>query len=209
MNIQSKKNVMQRQSFKSLCGFILIFFMAPFMVKGQEEVKYDISVAGISIGEMTAVKTLSGQKIFYEVSSEVSFWFFGRINVDYFVKAEFLNKQLILADSQSKTNRGDFRTLVKWDKDHYKVDAKNYKYENTEPIKKPLYCSSSVFFFEEPTGVNEFMAEGYGLVSPIKKVKDYYEVNVNGNRNKYYYINGVLDRVVMYSPIKNYVIKRK
>lgn len=201
--------IINRQLFKLLVFFISIFFLLPSMVSGQEEVKYDISVAGISIGEMTAVKKNSGQKTSYEVRSEVSFWFFGRINVDYLVETEFLEKQLISADSKSKTNRGDFRTLVQWDKDHYKVDSKNYKYDNTDPIQKPLYCSSSVFFFEEPTHVKEFMAEGYGLVSPIKKVKDYYEVDVNGNKNKYYYVNGVLDKVVMYSPIKNYVVKKK
>ncbi|WP_373521112.1 DUF6134 family protein [Aquiflexum sp.] len=200
---------MNKQKMRlSLISFAFFIFQS-VTVLAQEEVKYDISVAGISIGEMTAVKKKSGQKTFYDVKSEVSFWFFGRINVDYTVKTEFLDKQLILADSQSKTNRGDFRTLVKWEKDHYKVDSKNYKYDNNKPIRKPLYCSSSVFFFEEPTNFNEFMAEGYGLVSPIKKVKDYYEVDVNGNKNKYYYVNGVLDKVVVYSPIKNYVVKRK
>ncbi len=189
--------------------FILIFFLHPSFVSGQEEVKYDISVAGISIGEMTAVKRKAGQKTSYEVRSEVSFWFFGRINVDYLVETEFHGKQLISSDSQSKTNRGDFRTLIQWDKDHYKVDSKNYKYENTSPIHKPLHFSSSVFFFEEPVNISEFMADGFGLVSPIQKVKDYYEVDVNGNKNKYYYVNGVLEKIVMYSPIKNYVVKRK
>lgn len=200
---------MHRQSLKPRLLLILIIFFLPLMVFGQEEVKYDVSVAGISIGEMTAVKRKSGQKTFYEVKSEVSFWFFGKINLEYFVKTEFLEKQLLYADTQSKTNRGDFRTLVQWDKDHYKVDSKNYKYENNDPIRKPLHFSSAVFFFEEPNGINQFLAEGYGLLSPIKKVKDYYEVDVNGNKNKYYYVNGVLDKAVMYSPIKNYVVKRK
>lgn len=192
--------------FSLIC---LVFFISLAVVRAQGEVRYDISVAGISIGEMTAVKRKSGQKTFYDVKSEVSFWFFGKINLEYFVKTEYLDKQLMYADTQSKTNRGDFRTLVQWDKDHYKVDSKNYKYENNNPIRKPLYCSSSVFFFEEPTVIREFLAEGYGLVSPIKKVKEYYEVDVNGNKNKYYYVDGVLDKAVMYSPIKNYVIKRK
>ncbi|WP_373496850.1 DUF6134 family protein [Aquiflexum sp.] len=200
---------MYRQLFRLSVIFILIFFLHPSFVSGQEEVKYDISVAGISIGEMTAVKRKAGQKTSYEVRSEVSFWFFGRINVDYLVETEFHGKQLISSDSQSKTNRGDFRTLIQWDKDHYKVDSKNYKYENTSPIHKPLHFSSSVFFFEEPVNISEFMADGFGLVSPIQKVKDYYEVDVNGNKNKYYYVNGVLEKIVMYSPIKNYVVKRK
>jgi hypothetical protein len=179
------------------------------MVKGQDEVKYDVSVAGISIGEMTAVKKKTGQKTFYDVKSEVSFWFFGKINLDYLVKTEYQEKQLMIADVQSKSNRGDFRTLIKWNNDHYQVDAKSYKYDNNTSVRKPLYFSSAVFFFEEPKDIKEFMAEGFGLVSPIKKIKDYYEVDVNGNKNKYYYVDGVLDKAVMYSPIKNYVVKRK
>jgi hypothetical protein len=200
---------MQRPSLKILLFLILIFSSSPDLAMGQEEVKYDVSVAGISIGEMTAVKKKSGQKTFYDVKSEVSFWFFGKINLDYLVKTEYQDKQLMFADVQSKSNRGDFRTLIKWNKDHYQVDAKNYKYDNNTPVRKPLYFSSAVFFFEEPKDVKEFMAEGFGLVSPIRKIKDYYEVDVNGNKNKYYYVDGVLDKAVMYSPIKNYVVKRK
>ena len=200
---------MQNLSFKLNWLFILIFSLSPFLVIGQEEVKYDINVAGISIGEMTAVKKKAGQKTFYDVRSEVSFWFFGRVELDYLVKTEYQDRQLMFSDAQSKSNRGDFRTIIKWNKDHYQVDAKSYKYENNAPIRKPLYFSSAVFFFEEPTNIKEFMAENFGLASPIKKVKDYYEVDVNGNKNKYYYVNGILDKAVMYSPIKNYVIKRK
>lgn len=200
---------MNKQQIRLSFIVIAFFIFQSGMVLGQEEVKYDISVAGISIGEMTAVKKKVGQKTYYDIKSEVSFWFFGKINLDYLVKAEYLEKQLIMADAQSKTNRGDFRTLIQWDKDHYNVDAKNYKYENNKPIGKPLYFSSAVFFFEEPLNTREFMAEGYGLVATIKKVKDYYEADVNGNKNKYYYVNGILDKAVMYSPIKNYVVKRK
>jgi hypothetical protein len=52
------------------------------------------------------------------------------------------------------------------------------------------------------------MAENYGISSPIKKKGDYYEVDVNGNKNKFYYLNGKLEKAIMQNPVKNYVIKR-
>lgn len=200
---------MLRKLFRLSALFILVFFLHPSLVCGQEEAKYDISVAGISIGEMTATKTSVGNEIKYQLNSLVNFWFFGKISVDYNSNTVYRNKQLISAFSTTHSKRGDFSSSIEWHKDHYKVDAKTYKFENDNPVKKPFYYSSALLFFEEPKLIKEFMAENFGLPSPVKKVKDYYEVDVNGNKNRYYYIEGKLDKAIIYSPVKNYMVKRK
>ena len=158
---------------------------------------------------MTASRKISGEDSQIDLKSKVGFWFFGKIELDYHTVAVFKGSHFIKSEVNSNTNKGNFRSTITWVNDHYKVNSRNYKYELDTEVRKKLFFSSASFYFEEPKNVKEFFAESYGLVSPITKHKDYYEVNVNGNKNRYYYINGKLDKAVMEFPIKNFVVKRK
>lgn len=188
--------------------FLIIFFL-PFGLFAQNVQKYDISIAGISIGEMTASKKVTGEDSQIDIRSKVGFWFFGKIELDYHTVSVFKGNHFIKSEVNSKTNKGNFRSLITWINDHYKVNSRNYKYELDTEVRKKVFFSSASFYFEEPKNVKEFFAEGYGLVCPVTKHKDHYEVNVNGNKNRFYYVNGKLDKAVMEFPIKNFVVKRK
>jgi hypothetical protein len=173
-----------------------------------DERNYEITVLGFSIGEMTATRSTIRDTTIYLVSSEVSFWFFGRVNVDFSVDTRLKNKQIVTTESFSSSNKGDFESTIKWNGDFYEVDAATYKFENTKPIEKPLYLSSVMLFFHEPKEGEDFLGEVFGLVSKVKKIENNgYEVNINGNTNRYYYENGVMVLAEMESPIKNYLIK--
>jgi hypothetical protein len=189
--------------------FLFTFYLTQSKLIAQEVIKYDVTIAGISIGEMVATKTKKGEETFYEIKSHVSFWFFGKISLDYLTHSQYKGKQFIKSEVNSKTNKGNFRSVIFWDKDHYNVSARNYKFELDTEIKRPFYFSTTVFFFEEPIGVKEIIAEGNGLTPPLKKIKDYYEVIINGNKNHYYYKDGIMEKAVMEFPVKNYVLKRK
>ena len=172
------------------------------------ERNYEITVLGFSIGEMTANRSTVRDTTIYQVSSEVSFWFFGKVNVDFSVDTRLKNKQIVTTESFSSSNKGDFESTIKWNGDYYEVDAATYKFENTKPIEKPLYLSSVMLFFHEPKEGEDFLGEVFGLVSKVKKIENNgYEVNINGNTNRYYYENGVMVLAEMESPIKNYLIK--
>ncbi|MFD2200974.1 DUF6134 family protein [Shivajiella indica] len=195
---------------KAVLSFIILVWAGVICNAQVLEIeKYDISIAGISIGEMVAKKEAKGEEIHYELKSSVHFWFFGKVSLDYLTHAIYRDMMLIKATTTSKSNRGNFGAKIDWMKDHYDVKATNYKYELDTTIHKPYHYSSAVFYFEEPKQAKEFIPEAYGRPSHIKKVKDYYEVNVNGNKNRFYYVNGKLDKAVMEFPIKNYVVKRK
>lgn len=194
---------------KSLRQIFLLLFFLPLSLIAQDIQKYDISIAGISIGEMTATKKVTGEDSQIDLRSKVSFWFFGKIELDLYAASVFKGNHFIKSEVNSKTNKGNFRSIITWVNDHYKVTSRNYKYELDTEVRKKLFFSSTSFYFEEPKNVKEFIAEGYGLVIPITRHKDYYEVNVNGNKNRFYYVNGKLEKAVMESPIKNYVVKRK
>lgn len=191
---------------------LLILFALSFQVGNAQDLAkerhYEITVLGINIGEMTAKRSNHMDTTIYKVKSKVSFWFFGKVNVDFNVDSRIKNKQIVWSRSVSSSNKGDFQSEVKWNGKLYEVDASTYKFENDKPIQDPLYLSSVMLFFHEPKGGENFLGEVFGLVSKVKKLStNSYEVTINGNTNRYYYENGVMVRAEMESPIKNYIMK--
>lgn len=193
-------------------AFLLVLFALLVQVgHAQDLVKernYEITVLGFNIGEMTANRTNNKDTTIYSVSSKVSFWFFGKVNVDFSVDSRLRNNQIVWTRSFSSSNKGDFKSEVKWNGKFYDVNASTYKFKNDQPIHDPVSLSSVMLFFHEPKGNEDFLGEVFGLVSKVKKIENNgYEVTINGNTNRYFYENGVMVMAEMESPIKNYLIK--
>ncbi|WP_209330063.1 DUF6134 family protein [Lunatimonas salinarum] len=194
---------------------ILLFLLTVFVVfvnpvMAQEVHRYDITVAGFAIGEMEAKKWGVQDTTYFQLTSKVSFWLFGQINVDYLTEVSYVRDRLISSRVESSTNRGDFLSRVWREGSVYKVDAKSYKYEFKDEISEEVNYSAVRLFFEEPMETDRMLAENYGVFGEVYKVEDGgYESLANGNRNRYEYKGGKLQRAVMQNPIKNYVIKRK
>lgn len=192
----------------------LIFVFLTVIGVGQAAIsqdirRYDVAVAGITIGDMVATKTPFPGGAVYEMSSKVDFWFFGKVKLEYFTIAHYQGRQLERSEVRSITNRGNYESKIRWTGTRYDISARNYKYELDTTLQKMVYASAATLCFEEPQHIAEMISESYGLVSKISKQKDHYSVTVNGNTNKYYYENGKLVKAVMEFPIKNYVLKLK
>ncbi|MCF1752688.1 DUF6134 family protein [Mariniradius sediminis] len=190
--------------------FILSIFVGlHFAAFAQEIRQYEVLVAGIKIGDMVAKKSTEKDMVQYEIKSQVSFWFFGKINLSYHTLSKYKDGMLVSSDVKSTTNKGNFESSVKWKGKYYDVDANSYKYENKEKIDRPFYCSAAVLFFDEPVKHLEMIAETYGTPTKINRKKGYYEVVVNGDTNQYHFVDGKMVKAVMEFPIKNYVLKLK
>lgn len=193
---------------KYLIVAFLILVFTPAL--SQERHDYEITIAGFSIGEMTAIKTLHGDTATYLLTSKVSLWLFGQINIDYVTDVKYVGNQFIRSTVSSQTNRGDFLSRIWLQDGVYQVDAKSYKYELETVISEFINYSAVRLFFEAPSGRKKMIAENYGVFGTIKSLGNgEYETLANDNKNKYTYIDGKLERAIMHSPIKNYVIKRK
>lgn len=189
--------------------FVSIFALSNAQAQNNKTIrKYDIVVAGFRIGGMTAEKTTTDSEINYEINSLVEFWFFGKVHVEFLQKADYKDGLLVEAYTHSNSNRGDFETFVKWEGDHYEVDATTYKFENKKPINQKVYSSPAKLYFNEPKDGDILMSENFGMLTKVKEEKSgVYAIDVNGNTNTFYYENGVLQKVVLENSIKNYVIR--
>tara|TARA_R110002051_G_scaffold318357_2_gene400637 strand:- start:48 stop:671 length:624 start_codon:yes stop_codon:yes gene_type:complete len=171
---------------------------------------YDIVLAGFTIGTMQADKTASGKSEDYQIHSKVEFWFFGKIHVEFLQNVNFQNGQLMKATTKSDSNRGNFVTTINWNKDHYDIDANSYKFHNDSPINQAVYGTPAKLYFHEPKDGDVLISENFGMTTEVREIeKGVYEIDVNGNINRFYYEGGVLQKVVLENNIKNYSIKRR
>ncbi|MFC5623499.1 DUF6134 family protein [Algoriphagus winogradskyi] len=192
---------------------IFILLIAGLCVDGFSQTKtntYDIVLAGFTIGTMKADKTTSATGEDYQIHSNVEFWFFGKIHVEFLQKAHYANGQLMNATTNSDSNRGDFLTTISWNKDHYDVDANSYKFHNEEAINQVIKGSTARLYFHEPKPGDVLISENFGMLTKVREIeKGVYEIDVNGSMNRFYYEGGVLQKVVLENNIKNYSIKRR
>lgn len=179
-------------------------------LKAQETHEFDISVAGFSIGKMTAKKTQTMDTTTFSLVSSVSLWLFGQITVDHATEVKYVGDRFIKSNVKSSTNKGDFFSRIWLEDGVYRVDANAYKHELKTTIREPIYFSAARLFFEEPHGRTKMVAETYGIFADIKRLPNgSYETTTDGNKNRYTYVNGKLERASIQSPVKNYVMKRK
>jgi len=194
---------------KKYLSTVIIFFVFTSS-QAQERHEFEITIAGFSIGGMSASKTQEGDTTTFLLTSKVSLWLFGQINIDYVTDVKYVGNRFISSAVASQTNRGNFLSRIWLQNGAYQVDAKSYKYELETVIRESIDYSAVRLFFEEPAGKSRMIAENYGVFGSIKALgSSEYETLANENNNKYTYIDGKLDRAVMHSPIKNYIIKRK
>lgn len=170
--------------------------------------KYDIVLAGFTIGSMQADKVTSGTTVDYQIHSKVEFWFFGKIFVEFLQKAHFENSQFVSSKTNSDSNRGNFVTTIDWKNDHYEVDANSYKFHNEEDIKPKYAESVATLYFHEPKDGDQLISENFGMPTTIHEIEEgVYKLEVNGSVNRFYYENGILQKVVLENKIKDYMIR--
>jgi len=201
---------MQKYPVKFLIVAALLLFSLDIVHGAIEKREYDITAAGIRIGEMTATRERIENQTWYTLHSEVSFWFFVRVKVVYSVKSLYQNNQLIKSTVDTHSNRGDFKSTVTWNEDHYDVRVEGYKYTNEVPLKEPISYSSARIYFDYPYSVSNILADNYGIMVPVDKTeKGVLTVTVQGNKNRFYFESGRIIRAVMHHPIKNFEIRLK
>lgn len=199
--------MVKRSVFISITLILCAIFLK---AQAQERHAYEITLAGFTIGEMEATKMYDEDTAIYLLKSEVSFWLFGRVNVDYMTEVKYHNGQFIQSTVKSNTNRGHFLSKIWREDEVYEVRANSYKYELETQVHEDINYSAVKLFFEEPMDISKMMAENYGQFCHVTSLGEgLYDTQVEGNKNRYQYENGKMQKAIMQSPIKNYVIKRK
>lgn len=192
---------------KLIAFLLLLGLCSSLQAKDTLTRNFDIRLAGFKIGELTASQTKVNDSIInYNLTSKVSFWLFFKVNVDYSYNSTFLNGQLIKSEVKTHTNKGNFTSTSKWEKDHYKIKVDAYDYKKDTSFTTPITFNVAKLYFEKPTHGSIVYADGYGIFSSAELEEKSYLIEVLGNKNRYYFKDGLLVRASMDSPIKNYEV---
>jgi len=194
--------------FALLVVFLFIYTLVYSQPGTVRDTKYfDIKLAGLKIGELKATRTIRDTITVYSLESNVSFWLFVSIQAHHNTETVYYGEKLFSSVSSFKTTKGNFTSSTVWRGGHYQVNVDSYKYQNSDPIYETVDCSIARLYFDEPVNTRKSLADAYGILASVKKVKPgSYEVDGLGNKNKYYYEKGVFIRASMYSKVKNYEV---
>jgi len=172
--------------------------------------KYDIEIAGFTIGNMTVAQVTSPTAVVYDQTCNVEFWFFGKIRISYKTLSRFdpATRQLLRSDIDAHSNRGNYLSDIIWQKDHYDINVKQYKYERKAVETQPIDFTAMRLYFEEPVGRTRVFAEYFGdyaTIEPTKKGS--YRIRIADREDEYFYEKGKLVKIIKKNPIKNFVIR--
>ena len=194
--------------FSLLVLFSLLYTFVHSQPVVTGDTKYfDIKLAGLKIGELKATRTINDTITVYTLESDVSFWLFVSVQVHHCSETVYYGEKLFSSISTSKTTKGNFTSTIVWKGGHYQVNVDSYKFQNSDPIHEAVDCSIARFYFDEPINTRKTLADGYGILASVKQVKPgTYEVDGLGNKNKYFYEQGVFKSASMHSKVKNYEV---
>ncbi|MEO8475413.1 MAG: DUF6134 family protein [Chryseolinea sp.] len=181
----------------------VVFVLALAGAQAQEK-NYDITVAGVHIGDMTVQKYDSGLLSYYEIKSKVSLWLLFRIKVEYNMISAYRGDQLVSSTSETHSNKGDFKSTTKWNGKYYVVDIDAYKYKKDTTINQPINFNAGKLYFEKPAANQLVYADNFGLLTKPDAHGNSVIVDILGNSNTYYYSGGIMSDAKMYNPLKDF-----
>ncbi|RRB02915.1 hypothetical protein EHT25_16650 [Larkinella rosea] len=172
--------------------------------------KYNIEVAGFRIGTMAVAQITSPNSVVYDQVSDVECWFFGKVKVLYKTVSRFdpATRQLLHSDIDALSNHGNYQSDIIWQKDHYDINVRQYKYERKATESQPIDFTAMRLYYEEPIGRTRVFAEYFGdyaTIEPTKKGS--YRVRVADREDEYFYEKGKLIKIIKKNSIKNFVIR--
>ena len=193
--------------------FILLSFIA-FSAPGQSASTtntkhFDIKIAGVKIGELKAIRTISDTVTTYHLQSKVKMWLVVSIAMEHKIETVYHGKNLFSSVSVSNTNNGTYTSTITWKNGLYQTQVDSYRYKNSTPIYERIECNIARFYFEEPVNIRKTLADSFGTMASITEVSPgNYEVDSHGNVNRYHYKDGLLISASLFSKVRYEVLAR-
>lgn len=187
---------------KSLLVLVVLIFS--FLQGFSQEKNYEITVAGIHIGDMKVHRYDSGELSYYKIRSKVSLWLLFRIEVEYNMTSSYRGNQLISSTSSTHSNKGDFRSSTNWTGKYYVVDVDAYKYKKDTVIRQPIRFNAGKLYFEKPPDDQAVYADNFGILTKAETDGNTVVMDILGNSNTYRYSNSIMSDATMYHPLKDF-----
>ncbi len=172
---------------------------------------YDIKVLGVRIGSLTTSHSEAAAIIYYSLKSNVDVMLFMRIRISYSVRTFYTNDTLTESTILSNVNGKNYKSVIKWEKDHYMINCNTYNYSLVDSSRTaPILCSVAKMYFSKPGEKVEIFSENYAVFSPATHTtREKVMIVINKNKSLFYYNeSNQLVKVEMFNKIKNFDVVR-
>jgi len=188
----------------------LVLFLFSFTPTSKIVHEYNITVAGVKVGELTATMEVENDFTTYTLSSDVSVYILHRYRVKDDLKAVYKGKSLQYATVKTSVGKNDYFSAIIWTKDHYDININAYKYEKHSIETKPIEYSVAKIYFEQPASNEQIFSEDYGVYSNANFIEgNLLQLVFLGKRDKFTYADGNMLKADMQSAIRDFIITRK
>jgi hypothetical protein len=188
----------------------LMLFLFSFKPQLSIVRNFDIHIAGIKVGYLTATRQISGDLIIYNLYSDVSVYLMHRYRVKDEVNSIYKNNILQSATVKTSVGNKNYFSTIKWNKDHYDIDITGYHYSKQGIETLPIEYSVARIYIEEPPISAKVFSEDYGIFSNIDELELHKnQIIFLGKKDKFTYVNGELFIADMQSTVRDFIIKSR
>lgn len=188
---------------------VLFLFISSYVNAQMDTLSYIIKAEKIDIGNLTVKKTQDKNSVKIHIESDVDVTIFININVNYQLDCTYINNELVASSVMVRKNGNihSTRKIIK-DANYYEVTYNNVtsKYYNT------IDYSGALLYFIEPTNISSVFSDFDIIEKSIKNigVHTYQTTNPkSGQKNDYFYRNGVLQKAVINHPLMTFFLVKE
>ena len=170
---------------------------------------YTISVANITVGTLTATKTIDGDKTTYTIDSESIIHLLGETTITTSFVGVFINGVL---ESSAYTSEKDGHpydsSFISESNGVYTISRKGKETTLTNPIKY-VTC---MLYFEKPMSEQQYFDVLEAVYSPIESINSntfVYTDSSNNEKTTYMYVNTILEKGTTNHTLYNFTFSLK
>ncbi len=191
-----------------LAGLVLLLFS--FKQPSKTVREYNISIAGVNVGNLVATREIEYDFTTYTLNSDVSVYFFKRYRIKEDLIAVYRDNILQYATVKTSVGKSNYFSAIIWSKDHYEVDINAYKYQKHGIETQQIGYSVAKIYFEKPPASAKIFSEDYGVFSDVNYTEpDLCQLVFLGKKDQFSYPDGEMVKAEMESSIKDFEISSK
>lgn len=188
---------------------LLITYFFAFYIGMAQTLEYDIISKGHSIGYLTTTKTVKGNLIQIDVTSEVTARILIKIDVKYKLQSTYKNGKLLFSSITTYVN-GKIHSTCKTEKteDHYTITKDGH----ITKLFNIIDYSNALLYFEAPKNKSIVFSESNGIEKKIEqKGANEYSITSPKNHhvNQYNYSNGVLENATIHNTFITFTLTKQ
>lgn len=184
-------------------ALFFLFSLITYFVNAQT-LNYKITTANEKIGVLNVVQTEDSNFLQIKIKSSAEIDIIIKYIIEYELNCTYKKNQLLLSTLLIKDNGKVHSTnkITKSD-NYYLIDkgSEQIKYDNK------IDYSGALLYFKEPNTIAFVFSEFDLLPKPIKSIGIHsYQITnpKNGQKNEYYYKNGILQKVVIHHTLMTF-----